>query len=326
MSFTSALWRRQVLSLTSSTSALPRTTQPTSPLSRHLLRARNQRFQSTDPNPSKPPPNNSSSSTSSSSSSATAEAAARKQHSRLNTILHRAQRWLPAHLHPTFARLRSAPLSHVGAFLVLHEITAIGPLFGLTYLFYTMDWVPTAWVLGPWAEWAEEGLQKYARWFRRKGWYGLGRGAKGGEDGDGRGSGDGRDGREGEERLEGELKGEIEREKREGRGTGWVKGWMTRFRGKGKEDAESVGAGVVAAEGADEGRKMARTAWQKVKKAVTFDNTERGYKVGIQIAAAYTITKMLLVPRIALSLWLTPWLARGFVGFRRTIFKKRWGT
>ncbi|OTA90225.1 hypothetical protein M434DRAFT_53384, partial [Hypoxylon sp. CO27-5] len=155
---------------------------------------------------------------------------------------------VPKHLQPYLTRLRSAPFSHVAAFLVLHELTAIVPLFGLAYLFYTMDWVPTSWVLGPWAAWAEEGLRRYMRYFRKKGWFGLG-------------DADGDAGKEGEEKLE-------------------------------------------------------------ERKAVTVDHTEKGYKIGIQIAAAYAITKMLLIPRIALSLWATPWLARGFVAARRSIWKR----
>ncbi|KAL7625204.1 hypothetical protein AAE478_004419 [Parahypoxylon ruwenzoriense] len=234
--------------------------------------------------------------------------AARKQTQRLHAILERAGKWVPRRLRPYLSRLRSAPLSHVAAFLALHEVTAVAPLLGLTYWFYTADVVPTAWVLGPWAAGAEEGLRRWVRYFRRKGWFGLGEG-----DGDG------------EERLEEQLREEVERERRrereehEGRGGSWNWSWLgwrrrttTRSRDGDGEEADLGGA---------EGEKT--TAWKKAGMAATLDNTEKGYKIGVQIAAAYVITKMLLVPRIAFSLWATPWLARGFVAARRSLWRKR---
>ncbi|KAI1446957.1 hypothetical protein F5Y02DRAFT_49178 [Annulohypoxylon stygium] len=288
------LWRQQLRFLSTLTSAnppLPRSSNPTTPALRHLRpRApRSQRFQSTKPpNPSP--------------SSASTEASEARKTQRAHTILDHASRFVPKRLHPSLQRLRTAPFSHVAAFLVLHELTAILPLFGLACLFYSTDWVPTSWVLGPWAAWAEEGLRRYMRYFRKKGWFGLS-----GEE----------DGRDGEERLEERLRGEIEREKEMEREEG--RGWFGRWRGGGNVDdkSEDVGSGAEAEDS------KTKTAWKKVKNVVTTDNTEKGYKIGIQIAAAYAITKMLLIPRIALSLWATPWLARGFVAARRSIWKKR---
>ncbi|KAI1376612.1 hypothetical protein F4677DRAFT_459756 [Hypoxylon crocopeplum] len=226
-------------------------------------------------------------------------AAEARKAQRADAILTRASRWVPARLRPYLARLRSAPLSHVAAFLVLHEITAIAPLFGLAWTFHRLDWVPTAWVAGPWAAWAEEGLRRYMRYFRRKGWFGLS---------------EGEEGEDGEERLEVRLREEVEKEK-EREGKGWFGGWRRRDDGVPRgSDGDALGDG---------GESKKAAVWHKVKKAVTVDNTEKGYKIGIQIAAAYAITKMLLVPRIALSLWATPWLARGFVAVRRSVWRKR---
>ncbi|KAI0381887.1 hypothetical protein F5Y04DRAFT_61783 [Hypomontagnella monticulosa] len=301
MTITSAFWRQQIrlLSTLTSPATASRPQAPTSPLLHQLLRRsrsrtpqcpRNRRFQS-----SKPP-----SSPASQTQSSTASTA--RQAQRADAILQRATRWVPKRLHPYLARLRSAPVSHVFAFLVLHEATAILPLFGLAYLFHAMDWVPTAWVLGPWAASAEEGLRRYARYFRRKGWFGMS------EEG----------GMEGEERLEERLREEVRLEKeREGHGEG-RKGWL-RFWKRDKSDDEAALNEVET----EAGKSKSATAWGKVKKAVTVDNTEKGYKIGVQIAAAYAITKMLFIPRIALSLWATPWLARGFVAFRRAIWQKR---
>lgn len=164
-----------------------------------------------------------------------------------------------------------------------------------------MDWVPTAWVLGPWAAWAEEGLRRYVRYFRRKGWFGLGQDDDGGEE-------------MLEERLREEVRLEKEREGREGR-EGRRGGWLGVWR---KKDDTTVGDTTE-----DGGESKKATAWHKVRKAVTVDHTEKGYKIGVQIAAAYAITKVLLIPRIALSLWATPWLARGFIAARRSIWRKR---
>ncbi|KAI1468573.1 uncharacterized protein F4812DRAFT_373613 [Daldinia caldariorum] len=278
----------------------PRPSNPATPIHHHHpLRTRSnphprsRRFQS-----SKPP-------TSPSSSSASASQA--RQTRRFDALLARTSRWIPRPLRPYLAQLRSAPLSHVAAFLVLHEVTAAVPLLGLAYAFHRADWVPTTWVLGPWAAWAEEGLGRYMRWFRKRGWFGLG---DEGEEEDA--------GREGEERLERRLREEMEMEKERKRG-GWLGFWRR------KDEGEHGGVGVSEKEELAEAGKEERKgvkAWRKVRDTVTAENTEKGYKIGIQIAAAYAITKALLIPRIALSLWATPWLARGFVTVRRSLWNK----
>lgn len=257
------------------------------------------RLQSTD---SKPPP----------SSTTTPNSHPAAQANRVSQILTRASRFLPRRLQSSLRALRSAPLSHVGAFLVLHEITAILPIFGLAYAFYALDWVPTSWVLGPFAAWAEDGLKKYVPYFRRKNWFGLG------NKDDKQGHADGEEALENE--LREEAKREKERETREGK-----RGWFGRFSRRREDDDPAASSTPDVSVGDATSPEKSKTAavWRKVKHAATVDNTEKGYKIGIQIAAAYTITKMLLVPRIALSLWLTPWLARGFVRVRQTIQRKR---
>ncbi|KAI0434739.1 hypothetical protein F5Y09DRAFT_216771 [Xylaria sp. FL1042] len=301
----SALWQRQAAAILQRTpTRLPR--RPISHLAPRKFQAsrlRNRRFQSTE-SKSKPSP---------SPSSSTNPPPPPQTH-RISQILTRASRFLPQRLQTSLQNLRSAPLSHVGAFLVLHEITAILPIFGLTYAFYVLDWVPTSWVLGPFAAWAEDGLKKYVPYFRKKHWFGLG------DKGDNRrGSADGEVALETE--LREEVKREQEREGREGKGT-----WFRRFSRTREADAPpGKSTSTASSEGIPEagGGKKAAAVWQKVKHAATVDNTEKGYKIGIQIAAAYTITKFLLVPRIALSLWLTPWLVRGFVRFRQAVRRKR---
>lgn len=131
------------------------------------------------------------------------------------------------------------------------------------------------------------------------------------------GDADGDAGKEGEERLEERLREEVEREKEKEREKGRGGRWLAFWRRKDTAADDTPGN-----EEREAGKSKTAAAWHKVRKAVTVDHTEKGYKIGIQIAAAYAITKMLLIPRIALSLWATPWLARGFVAARRSIWKR----
>ncbi|KAK8164655.1 hypothetical protein IWX90DRAFT_140098 [Phyllosticta citrichinensis] len=89
-------------------------------------------------------------------------AAARKQ-SRLDRIISRLPRGLQAYLLP----LRSAPLTHVTAFLILHEITAIVPLVGLAATFHYGNWLPSSLAEGVWVQ---QGVERFGRYFRKKGW------------------------------------------------------------------------------------------------------------------------------------------------------------
>ncbi|KAK8205480.1 hypothetical protein BKA81DRAFT_360755 [Phyllosticta paracitricarpa] len=88
--------------------------------------------------------------------------AARKQ-SRLGRIISRLPRGLQAYLLP----LRSAPLTHVTAFLILHEITAIVPLVGLAATFHYGNWLPSSLSDGVWVQ---QGVERFGRYFRKKGW------------------------------------------------------------------------------------------------------------------------------------------------------------
>ncbi|GME25915.1 putative mitochondrial seryl-tRNA synthetase protein [Neofusicoccum parvum] len=119
----------------------------------HVFRARNagpsRRFSARPP---PPPP----------SEAAEAAAAARKQ-SRLDRVISR----LPGRLQRYLSPLRSAPLTHVTAFLVLHELTAIVPLVGLAATFHYADWLPPYISEGAWVK---QGVERFGRYFRRKGW------------------------------------------------------------------------------------------------------------------------------------------------------------
>ena len=63
--------------------------------------------------------------------------------------------------------VRNSPGSYVVSFAILHELTAIVPLFGLTWAFHHYRWLP------PWfaeGKWVVDGVEKIGRWFRRRGW------------------------------------------------------------------------------------------------------------------------------------------------------------
>jgi Hypothetical protein FLILHELTA len=66
--------------------------------------------------------------------------------------------------------LRNQPISHISAFLLLHEITAITPIFGLAYLFHITQWTPP--LIGGSGEWVAEGAEKFGGYMRKKGWVG----------------------------------------------------------------------------------------------------------------------------------------------------------
>jgi Hypothetical protein FLILHELTA len=50
---------------------------------------------------------------------------------------------------------------------VLHELTAIIPLVGLATIFHYSNWLPSSVVEG---EWVKQGVEKWGRYFKRKGW------------------------------------------------------------------------------------------------------------------------------------------------------------
>ena len=72
--------------------------------------------------------------------------------------------------------IANAPLSHITAFLILHEVTspgtlakfevtAIVPLIGLTYIFHKAQWTPQIFP----GEWLVEGVEKGAKIIRHYG-------------------------------------------------------------------------------------------------------------------------------------------------------------
>jgi hypothetical protein len=81
--------------------------------------------------------------------------------------IERFNRRLPRFLHKYTSALATAPLTHMTAFLLLHEITAIIPLFGLAATFHYTHWLPRWFSEGTWVL---SGVEKFGRYFKRKGW------------------------------------------------------------------------------------------------------------------------------------------------------------
>ncbi|OJD13363.1 hypothetical protein AJ78_06175 [Emergomyces pasteurianus Ep9510] len=160
--------------------------------------------------------------------------------SRLQTFNNRAPRFLRSYTTP----LLNAPVTHVTSFLILHEITAVVPLLGLTGAFHYWGWIPA---LGDGT--VDEGVKKFGRWLRKKGWVEQGA----------------------------EMQAEAEVEMGIGMGPTTAAGGGT------------GGLGGIA-------------------------DTDKGVQLILEFATAYAITKAMLPVRIMLSVWATPWFARGVVG------------
>lgn len=60
-----------------------------------------------------------------------------------------------------------APVTHVTSFLILHELTAIVPLVSLAATFHYTNWLPPYISEGAWVK---EGVERFGRYFRKKGW------------------------------------------------------------------------------------------------------------------------------------------------------------
>lgn len=91
--------------------------------------------------------------------------ASQKTRSRIERINIRLPRFLQRYTKP----LVTAPLTHISAFLLLHELTAVVPLLGLAGIFHYSRWLPPYISEG---QWVSSGVEKFGRYFRRKGWLG----------------------------------------------------------------------------------------------------------------------------------------------------------
>ncbi|KAI5365250.1 Putative MIOREX complex component 11 [Septoria linicola] len=98
-----------------------------------------------------------------SSKSSAPSIATTKETARVARIESRLPKFLRRYVEP----LRNAPISHISAFLILHEITAVVPLFALTAAFHYTNWLPPFISEG---KWVSDGIEKFGRYMRKKGW------------------------------------------------------------------------------------------------------------------------------------------------------------
>ncbi|KAH8732029.1 hypothetical protein GQ44DRAFT_670810 [Phaeosphaeriaceae sp. PMI808] len=83
------------------------------------------------------------------------------------TRIERFNRQLPRFLHKYTSALANAPLSHITSFLILHELTAVIPLFSLAAYFHYTHWLPSWFAEGAFVL---NGVERFGRYFKRKGW------------------------------------------------------------------------------------------------------------------------------------------------------------
>lgn len=77
---------------------------------------------------------------------------------------------LPRFLQRYTTPLLNAPVTQITSFLILHEITAVVPLFGLAGAFHYGEWIPSLNNQGDGNNAFDEGVKKFGRWLRKKGW------------------------------------------------------------------------------------------------------------------------------------------------------------
>ncbi|EFR01225.1 hypothetical protein MGYG_04229 [Nannizzia gypsea CBS 118893] len=84
---------------------------------------------------------------------------------RLQSFNNRLPKFLRSYTTPLF----DAPVTHITSFLILHELTAIVPLFGLAGVFHYGGWLPS---LGnsDGTSLVDEGVRKFGKWLRKRGW------------------------------------------------------------------------------------------------------------------------------------------------------------
>lgn len=81
--------------------------------------------------------------------------------------IERVLRRCPKFLRPSLSALYNAPVTHITAFLILHEVTAVVPLFGLAGAFHYFQWLPPYFAEGAWVL---AGVERFGNYFRKKGW------------------------------------------------------------------------------------------------------------------------------------------------------------
>jgi len=218
-------------------------------------------------------------------SSTTRQASTSSPSSRAERIVSK----LPSRLQRYTSGLRKAPLSHIIAFLILHEITAIVPLLGLWGFFHYTDYVPLSYVTSHWGQYVRDGVQRAERYFRRKRWFGFGDEVEAGAGAAGPSLGQ-------ELATKGAETEEVQRH--------WGRG-----------------GDVARAEMDVSYTRPTKEALQETEEVLQRWANDEKYRVVIEVALAWAVTKALLPVRIVVSVWATPWFA-GVMGAARRILTR----
>ncbi|KAJ5146439.1 uncharacterized protein N7515_001003 [Penicillium bovifimosum] len=96
----------------------------------------------------------------------TSQTSPKDSRSRLRRFNDRLPRFLRTYTTP----LLGAPVTHITSFLILHEVTAILPLFGLVGAFHYGAWMPNLASETDETNAFDEGAARFGRWLKKKGW------------------------------------------------------------------------------------------------------------------------------------------------------------
>ncbi|EGD88308.1 hypothetical protein H112_04793 [Trichophyton rubrum D6] len=89
--------------------------------------------------------------------------------SRMRLRLQSFNNCLPKFLRSYTTPLFNAPVTHITSFLILHELTAVIPLFGLVGVFHYGGWLPSLGNSNGTSP-VDEGVRKFGKWLRKRGW------------------------------------------------------------------------------------------------------------------------------------------------------------
>ncbi|ROT39011.1 hypothetical protein SODALDRAFT_350272 [Sodiomyces alkalinus F11] len=224
---------------------------------------------------------------------------------RVTRILNR----LPPRLQKYTTALRSAPVSHIVAFLVLHEITAVVPLLALFALFHYTAIAPLDYVTDHWASHVRDGAAKAERYFTRKGWFGFGRDDRHKDHHD--------DDDDAGPTVGGQATGGIHN----GGAAASASASTATLSGAWAAGTHAGETHVASKRWAKDGQAEAARETRDVLEQWRRDDAR--YKVVVEVALAWAITKALLPARVLVSVWGTPWFAAVMLRARNALRKRK---
>lgn len=89
----------------------------------------------------------------------------------LRARLQKLNNQLPSFLRGYTNPLIGAPATHITSFFILHELTAVAPLFGLFAIFHYSGWTPVPSSTGQ-DNALNEAVQRFGKWMTKRGWVG----------------------------------------------------------------------------------------------------------------------------------------------------------